>query len=108
MRSDSEMRQGKHYQPLHRALEAWKNEPAFRSDAKVWTEDTGNRQVLAVLRQAAGHTVAALFNFGGSFVTVGIDRDGAGEDLVYGVRQEDLRNVTLYPYSFAWLLLEDK
>ena len=108
MRSDSEMRQGKHYQPLHRALEAWKNEPAFRSDAKVWTEDTGNRQVLAVLRQAAGHTVAALFNFGGCFVTVGIDRDGAGEDLVYGVRQEDLRNVTLYPYSFAWLLLEDK
>lgn len=108
MRNDSEMRQGKHYLPLRHAVEAWSKEPAFRSGAKVWTEDTGNGQVLAVLRQVEGRTVAALFNFGGSFVTAGIDRDGAGVDLIYGVRHEDLRNVTLYPYSFAWLLLEEK
>ena len=108
MRNDGEMRQGKHYLPLHRALEAWHKEPAFRSGAEVWTEDTGSNQVLAVLRRAEGRTVAALFNFSGNFVTAGIDRSGAGTDLVYGVRQEDLRHVTLYPYSYAWLLLEDK
>ena len=45
-----------------------------------------------------------LFNFSGDFVHAGVDRDGAYSDLFYGVRRQQIRDVELYPYSFAWLL----
>ena len=104
LRKDPNARQGKQFQGLRRLEEIRAQEPCFDGSASVWTEDSGSAHVLALCRRAEDRELICLFNFSGAFVHAGVDRDGAYTDLLYGVQHEQIRDVELYPYSFAWLL----
>lgn len=104
LRADPETRQGRQFRGLRRLEEIRAQEPCFDGTASVWTEDSGSAHVLALVRRSGDRELVCLFNFSGDFVHAGVDRDGAYSDLFYGVRRQQIRDVELYPYSFAWLL----
>ncbi len=104
LRKDPDAYQGKLFQGLRRLTAIRAQEPCFDSRATVWVEDSGSPHVLALCRRLGERELVCLFNFSGQFVTAGVDRPGGGQELMYGVRWEQLRRVELYPYGFAWLL----
>ena len=104
MRHDPTTRQGKQFIGLRRLEELRAAEPAFDARAEMWTFDTGDSRVLGIGRWYQGRKLIALFNFSQEFVTVSNRDQGPFEELIYGGTFEDLRQVKLYPYGFAWYL----
>ncbi len=78
-RKDPDTYQGKLFRGLRRLGEIRAGEPCFDSQAEVWVEESGSPQVLTLCRRQG-------------------DRE-----LVYGTHWNGLRNVELWPNSFAWL-----
>lgn len=70
----------------------------------MWTFDTGDSRVLGIGRWYQGRKLIAFFNFSQEFVTVSNGDQGPFEELIYGGTFEDLSQVQLYPYGFAWFL----
>ncbi len=106
LRHDPKTRQGMQFAGLRRLEELRAAEPCFDARADVWTEDSGSNHVLAVCRRYEGRELICLFNFSSNFVHAGAARDGAYTDIVYGTRYDSIRDIELYPHSFAWLLRE--
>lgn len=104
LRSDETTRQGKQFQGLRRLETIRAEEKAFDAQADVWTFDTGSGHVLGVGRWYQGHKLIAFFNFSPEFVHVSSWEKGPYEELMYGGHRDDLNDVELYPYSFAWFL----
>ena len=104
MRHDPTTRQGKQFIGLRRLEELRAAEPAFDARAEMWTFDTGDSRVLGIGRWYQGRKLIALFNFSQEFVTVSNRDQGPFEELIYGGTFDDLRQVKLYPYGFAWYL----
>ena len=104
MRHDPSTRQGKQFIGLRRLEELRAAEPAFDARAEMWTFDTGDSRVLGIGRWYQGRKLIALFNFSQEFVTVSNRDQGPFEELIYGGTFDDLRQVKLYPYGFAWYL----
>ena len=104
-RSDPETRQGKLFAGLRRLETLRAQEPCFDARADVWVEDSGDDRVLALCRKSGERELVCLFNFSAQFVHAHVNRDGAYTELMYGTHYDDgLRNVELWPNSFAWLL----
>ena len=106
LRRDASTRQGRQFEGLRRLTHIRAGEPCFDARADVWTEDSGSRHILAVCRRFAGRELMCLFNFSPYFVTAHVARDGDYDDLFYGERHDGLRDMLMYPHSFAWLLRE--
>ena len=106
LRHDPKTRQGMQFAGLRRLEELRAAEPCFDARADVWAEDSGSNHVLAVCRRYEGRELICLFNFSSNFVHAGAARDGAYIDIVYGTRYDSIRDIELYPHSFAWLLRE--
>ena len=70
----------------------------------MWVEDSGSSHVLALCRKLEDRELVCLFNFSGEFVQAGVERDGSWSELMYGTHYDQIRDITLYPYGFAWLL----
>ncbi len=104
LRTDGETRQGKQFQGLRRLEMLRAQEPCFDSRADVWVEDSGSSHVLALCRKLEDRELVCLFNFSGEFVQAGVERDGSWSELMYGTHYDQIRDITLYPYGFAWLL----
>ena len=104
MRHDTTTRQGKQFEGLHRLETIRAEEKAFDAQADVWTFDTGSDHVLGVGRWYQGHKLIAFFNFSPEFVHVSSWEKGPYDELMYGGHCDDLNNVELYPYGFAWFL----
>ena len=104
MRHDPTTRQGKQFIGLRRLEELRAAEPAFDARADMWTFDTGDSRVLGIGRWYQGRKLIAFFNFSQEFVTVSNGDQGPFEELIYGGTFEDLSQVQLYPYGFAWFL----
>ena len=106
LRNDGETRQGKQFQGLRRLEKLRAQEPCFDSRADVWVEDSGSDHVLALCRKLEDRELVCLFNFSGEFVQAGVEREGSWSELMYGTHYDQIRDLTLYPYGFAWLLRE--
>ena len=106
LRTDGSTRQGKQFQGLRRLEQLRAQEPCFDSRADVWVEDSGSNHVLALCRKLEDRELVCLFNFSGEFVHAGVQRDGCWSELMYGVHHDQIRDVELYPYGFAWLVRE--
>lgn len=106
LRTDGSTRQGKQFQGLRRLEQLRAQEPCFDSCADVWVEDSGSNHVLALCRKLEDRELVCLFNFSGEFVHAGVQRDGCWSELMYGVHHDQIRDVELYPYGFAWLVRE--
>ena len=104
LRHDSTTRQGKQFEGLRRLEEIRAKEQAFDAQADVWTFDTGSDHVLGVGRWYKGHKLIAFFNFSPEFVHVSSWEKGPYDELMYGGHRDDLNDVELYPYGFAWFL----
>ena len=104
LRTDGETRQGKQFQGLRRLEMLRAQEPCFDSRADVWVEDSGSNHVLALCRKLEDRELVCLFNFSGEFVQAGVEREGSWSELMYGTHYDQIRDITLYPYGFAWLL----
>ena len=104
LRQDASTRQGKVFQGLRRLEKLRAAEPCFDADAGVWTEDSGDPHVLALVRRKEGRELVCLFNFSQEFAHAGVNREGAYTELMYGTPHEQIRDVELYPCGFAWLL----
>lgn len=104
LRKDPDTRQGKQFAGLRRLEQLRAAEPAFDAQATVWTFDTGSDHVLGIGRWYNGHKLIAFFNFSAEFVHVSSWEKGPYEELMYGGHREDLNDVELYPYGFAWFL----
>lgn len=104
MRHDTTTRQGKQFEGLRRLETIRAEEKAFDAQADVWTFDTGSDHVLGVGRWYQGHKLIAFFNFSPEFVHVSSWEKGPYDELMYGGHCDDLNNVELYPYGFAWFL----
>ncbi len=104
LRTGGETRQGKQFQGLRRLEMLRAQEPCFDSRADVWVEDSGSNHVLALCRKLEDRELVCLFNFSGEFVQAGVERDGSWSELMYGAHYDQIRDITLYPYGFAWLL----
>lgn len=102
LRNDPNTRQGKQFQGLRHLEQLRAGEPAFDTRADVWTFDTGNPHVLGVGRWFNGRKLIAMFNFSQEFLTVSCYESGAFDELVYGGHFDDLKQIELYPYGFAW------
>lgn len=86
---------------LRRLEELRAGEPCFGPDAWVTTWDTGNRQVLALVRRVEGETLTCLFNFSDQFQTVHMDAmEGEFEDLITGERGP-CSTRQLWPYQYC-------
>lgn len=103
-RNNPETRQGKLFHGLRKLEQIRAAEPCFSSEADVWTEDSGNRHVLALCRKIGDRELVCLFNFSGEFVSAGVDRCGGYSELMYGQHYDDIRRISLWPNGFAWLL----
>ena len=104
LRTDPDTRQGKLFQGLRRLEQIRAQEPCFDARADVWTEDSGDKRVLALCRRAGDRELVCLFNFSGEFVRAGVNREGGYTDLVYGAHYDSIRGIGLWPNGFAWLL----
>ncbi len=104
LRSNPDTRQGKLFQGLRRLEQIRAQEPCFDARADVWTEDSGDKRVLALCRRAGDRELVCLFNFSGEFVRAGVNREGSYTDLVYGAHYDSIRGIGLWPNGFAWLL----
>ena len=104
LRTDPDTRQGKLFQGLRRLEQIRAEEPCFDARADVWTEDSGDKRVLALCRRAGDRELVCLFNFSGEFVRAGVNREGGYTDLVYGAHYDSIRGIGLWPNGFAWLL----
>ena len=104
LRHDGSTRQGKQFMGLRKLEMIRAAEPAFDSRADVWTFETGSEHVLGVGRWYQGHKLIAFFNFSNQFVTASSPEQGTFEELVYGGTRNNLQNVELYPFGFAWFL----
>ena len=104
LRHDSTTRQGKQFEGLRRLEEIRAKEQAFDAQADVWTFDTGSDHVLGVGRWYKDHKLIAFFNFSPEFVHVSSWEKGPYDELMYGGHRDDLNDVELYPYGFAWFL----
>lgn len=104
LRHDTTTRQGKQFEGLRRLETIRAGEKAFDAQADVWTFDTGSSHVLGVGRWYQGHKLIAFFNFSPEFVHVSSWEKGPYDELMYGGHREDLNDVELYPYGFAWFL----
>ena len=104
MRHDTTTRQGKQFEGLRRLETIRAEEKAFDAQADVWTFDTGSDHVLGVGRWYQGHKLIAFFNFSPEFVHVSSWEKGPYDELMYGGHCDDLNDVELYPYGFAWFL----
>ena len=104
LRHDPATRQGRQFEGLRRLTKLRAEEPCFDARADVWTEDSGSRHVLAVCRRFEDRELICLFNFSEYFIHAHVERDGAYTDIVYGTQYDGLREVKMYPHSFAWLL----
>ena len=86
---------------LRRLEELRAGERCFGPDAWVTTWDTGNRQVLALVRRVEGETLTCLFNFSDQFQTVHMDAmEGEFEDLITGERGP-CSTRQLWPYQYC-------
>ena len=104
LRHDTTTRQGKQFEGLRRLETIRAEEKAFDAQADVWTFDTGSSHVLGVGRWYQGHKLMAFFNFSPEFVHVSSWEKGPYDELMYGGHRDDLNDVELYPYGFAWFL----
>ena len=104
LRKAPDTRQGKQFAGLRRLEQLRAAEPAFDAQATVWTFDTGSDHVLGIGRWYNGHKLIACFNFSAEFLHVSSWEKGPYEELMYGGHREDLNDVELYPYGFAWFL----
>ena len=104
LRHDTTTRQGKQFEGLRRLETIRAGEKAFDAQADVWTLDTGSSHVLGVGRWYQGHKLIAFFNFSPEFVHVSSWEKGPYHELMYGGSRDDLDDVELYPYGFAWFL----
>ena len=67
-------------------------------------EERGSTRVLALCRRQGDRELVCLFNFSGEFVQAGVERDCSWSELMYGTHYDQIRDITLYHYGFAWLL----
>ena len=103
-RNDQSTRQGRLFQGLRRLETIRASEPCFDSKADVWVESSGTPHVLALCRRKGERELVCLFNFSGEFAHAGVNRDGSYTELMYENHLEQIRDVELWPYGFAWLL----
>lgn len=104
LRTDPETVPGRLFQGLRRMEALRAAEPCFDAGAEVRIEESGSPRVLALVRRQGERELVCLFNFSGEFVQAHVDRSGGYTDLMYGIRHDGLRDVNLWPNSFAWLL----
>ncbi|MDE7243447.1 MAG: alpha-glucosidase C-terminal domain-containing protein [Oscillospiraceae bacterium] len=104
LRTDPTTRQGKQFYGLRRLESLRASEPCFNSRADVWVEDSGSRHVLALCRKFEDRELICLYNFSSNFVHAHMNRDGAWTELMYGTSYDQIHDVELYPYGFAWLV----
>ena len=108
LRQDETTRQGKVFQGLRRLEKARAAEPCFDADADVRVEDSGNPHVFALCRRKDGRELICLFNFSREFAHAGVNRGGAYTELTQGIRHDQITDVELCPYGFAWLLRDER
>ncbi len=106
LRTDPDTYQGKMFEGLRRLETIRGSEPCFSADADVWVEDSGSSHVLALCRKVGERELVCLYNFSDQFVSAGVAREEAYRELMYGTYYEQIRNITLWPNGFAWLLRE--
>ena len=104
LRSDPTTRQGRLFHGLRRLERLRASEPCFDSRADVWVEDCGEAHVLMLCRKFEGRELICLYNFGREFAHAKVNRDGAWTELMYETVHDQIRDVELYPYGFAWLV----
>ena len=103
-RNDQGTRQGRLFQGLRRLETIRASEPCFDIMANAWVEDSGSPHVLALCRRKGKRELVCLFNFSGEFAHAGVERDGGYTELMCENHLEQIRDVELWPYGFAWLL----
>jgi len=104
LRKQDETRQKKQFEGLRHLEEIRAAEPVFDPRADVWTFDTGSSHVLGVGRWYRGRKLLAFFNFSPEFLTVHAPDEGSFDDLVYENHYDNVGNLSMWPYGFAWLL----
>lgn len=104
-RKDPNTWQGRLFDALRRLETIRAAEPCFAADAETWVAESGSEQVLALGRKVGEREMLCLYNFGGSFVNVPVNRDGHWRELMYEMDSPNgIEGITLWPYGFAWLV----
>ena len=107
-RKEKDSYQARLFHGLRRLEKIRAQEPCFGQEAEVWVEESGSDHVLALCRRVGERTLVCLYNFSDAFVTAGVDLDGGANELMYGVHHDQIREITLWPNDFAWLLREQE
>lgn len=78
--------------------------PVFEADADVWTIETWDTSVLAVVRMKDGEKLIALYNFSDQDRVAWIcEEDGMYEDLISG-RKMEAKGVQIPAFGCFWLM----
>lgn len=105
LRKDPKSMQGRIFQGLRRLEQIRDSEPCFDHHADTWVEDSGNGHVLAFVRKLKDRELVCLYNFDGEFAHAGVNRSpGEWTEIVHNIKHDQIHDVELYPYGFAWLL----
>lgn len=104
-RKDPTTVQGQIFQGLRKIEKLRNSEPCFDHHADTWVEDSTNGHVLAFVRKLKDRELVCLYNFDGEFAHAGVKRPpGKWTEIVHNIEHDQIYDVELYPYGFAWLV----
>lgn len=102
MRKDSNTRQGKLYQAIHKLSTIRSNYNVFDGNADAWVVETYNDHILGIGRYYDGEKLIGLFNFSKEDETAWINEEEDYIDLMTG-NHVSAKAVGIPAQSFVWL-----
>ncbi|MBQ9031821.1 MAG: alpha-amylase family protein [Parasporobacterium sp.] len=102
LRTDPDTPQGRIFQEISRMETIRRTEELFRSEAAVWTIDTGEKELLSIGRYLNKEKLIGIFNFSERAKVAHYSEDGLFTDLMTSKIQA-LEEPEIPAHSFVWL-----
>ena len=102
LRTDPDTPQGRIFQEISRMETIRRTEELFRSEAAVWTIDTGEKELLSIGRYLKKEKLIGIFNFSERAKVAHYSEDGLFTDLMTSKIQA-LEEPEIPAHSFVWL-----